>query len=318
MYLNTHVYEGPMEFAFIDRETHSQLSIKFESYLQIFNSYLFGKYSDELNENVHTHLSVLEFNLLSKLRGFDDFYKQSGYSVSRALSIFLDQEGVLEKYINEHNLVKYDYFFIQACFCCIMDLLYVERSDEQVNIQLQYIAQMSVSLAEIYSSFSFGYDEIELTKDKQASLLEEISESKNDFIYSLGELSKLTSRYQFVENLLTKLRNQYIRMSAAEGGYKNLFEYMGYLKYIGSSHFLYEMGMNELENDIINELRSLTLPDLAFLLEHDFYDFVDDNDLEFQGWEHLTRCVFSSDQFNEFVDGIKSDFLDIVPEYSPD
>ncbi len=181
--------------------------------------------------------------------------------------------------------------------------------------QLEYIAQVSIALAESYSSLSVSYKDIDLSKHKQYDQIEELTRHANDFIYDLGELSHLTSKTKYIEALLTKLKHKYLSLDAAEEEFNSLFEYLGYLSYVGNNHFLYEMGMNELENDVINQLRALTLPDIVFLLEDDIYKFVDDGDLEFQGWDHLKKCVFSSEEFDRLVDGVKKDFLDIVPEY---
>lgn len=277
-----------------------------------------------LNEGNH-QFTLRELLLFSKLKEIQRVVKENNgdvYQYADTLSEFLENSNVLVDEISENNVTAYDYLFIQALLSHLENMLSISYKRDKRNYvaedQLKYIAQLSTILAEQYSNMSVNYGDIQLLKDEQYELLEEISQSKNDFIYSLGELSKLTSREKYIEDFVITIKNQYLKMSAAENGFKNLFEYMGYLMYIGSDHFLYEMGMNELENEIISKLQDLTLPDVVYLLEDDIYKFVDDSDLEFQGWEHLMRCIFSSDEFDNLVSEIMGDFLRIVPEYFPD
>lgn len=277
-------------------------------------------YSDE-----NIHLSLAEALLFSKVKEIQSIVKaRKGdiYEYIDLLPEFLENNELLSKDINEKNVSTYDYFFIQALLSHLKKMLVISYERNEGNYvaesQIEYIAQVSIVLAESYSDFSVSYKAIELTKDSQYDQLERITEGANDFIYSLGELSNLTSKSEYVEALLTKLKSQYLVMSAAEDDFNNLFEYLGYLQYIGNDHFLYEMGMNELENEIINQLRALALPDIVFLLEDDIYPFVDDSDLEFQGWSHLRKCIYSSDEFDRLVRSIKNEFLRMAPEYFPE
>ncbi len=277
-------------------------------------------YSDE-----NIHLSLAEALLFSKIKEIQSIVKaRKGdiYEYIDLLPEFLENYDLLSKDINEESVGRYDYFFIQALLSHLKEMLVISYRRNDGNYvaesQIEYIAQVSIVLAERYSNFSVSYKNIELTKHRQYDQLERLTEGANDFIYELGELSNLTSKSEYIEALLTKLKRQHLVMSAAEDDFNNLFEYLGYLQYVGNDHFLYEMGMNELENEIINQLRALTLPDVVFLLEDDIHSFVDDSDLEFQGWSHLKRCIYSSDEFDHLVEGIKKDFLDIVPEYFPE
>lgn len=278
----------------------------------------------DLHEGNH-QFTLRELLLFSKLKDIQKVVKENNgdvYQYADTLSEFLENSDVLIDEISENSVAEYDYLFIQALLHHLEKILNISYTRDKRNYvaedQLKYIAQLSTILAEQYSNMSVSYGDIQLLKDEQYDLLEEISQSKNDFIYSLGELSKLTSREKYIEDFVITIKNQYLKMRAAEDGFKNLFEYMGYLMYIGSDHFLYEMGMNELENEIISKLQDLTLPDVVYLLKDDIYKFVDDSDLEFQGWEHLMRCIFSSDEFDNLVREIMDNFLRIVPEYFPD
>lgn len=277
-------------------------------------------YSDE-----NIHLSLAEALLFSKIKEIQRVVKaQKGgiYEYVDLLPEFLENYDLLSKDINEKSACRYDYFFIQALLSHLKEMLVISYERDKENYvaesQIEYIAQVSIVLAERYSNFSVSYKNIELTKHRQYDQLERLTEGANDFIYSLGELSNLTSKSEYVEALLSELKQKYLGLDAAEEGFNSLFDYLGYLSYIGNDHFLYEMSMNELENEIINQLRALTLPDIVFLLEDDIHPFVDDSDLEFQGWSHLKSCIYSSDEFDHLIDGIKSDFLDIVPEYFPE
>lgn len=323
--LKSHMYEGLREFAFMDQQINSDMTERFRKYLDLFESGLYLDGLERLNDNHNIQLSLIEFTLLSKLRDIQSNFK-NGSNESRdypvLVSDFLENDEVFINTINANNIIKYDYFFIQAFFRHIKDVLLsyggIDDNNYIAKAQLEHIAQISISLAENYSNLGTSYRYIELTKDRQYYEIEKLTEGANDFIYDLGELSNLTSKSKYIEALLTKLKSQYLVMSAAEDDFNNIFEYLGYLQYIGNDHFLYEMGMNELENEIINQLRALTLPDIVFLLEDDIYTFVDDSDLEFQGWDHLKKCIYSSDEFYKLVSDIKRDFLDIVPEYFPE
>lgn len=275
------------------------------------------------HENIH--LSLAEALLFSKIKEIQSIIKaQKGgiYEYIDLLPEFLENNDLLLKEINENSISSYDYFFIQALLSHLKEMLVIsyERDGRNcvVEDQLEYIAQTSIALAENYSDFSVSYKDIELTKDRQYDRLEKLTDEANDFIYSLGELSNLTSKSGYIEALLTKLKIKYLNLDAAEERFDSLFEYLGYLSYVGNDHFLYEMTIDELQSNIVSELSDLTLPDIVFLLEDDIHSFVDDSDLEFQGWSHLKKCVFSSEEFNRLVDGIKSDFLNIVPEYFPE
>lgn len=277
-------------------------------------------YSDE-----NIHLSLAEVLLFSKVKEIQSIVKaRQGdiYEYIDLLPEFLENNELLSKDINEKNVSTYDYFFIQALLSHLKKMLVISYERNEGNYvaesQIEYIAQVSIVLAESYSDFSVSYKAIELTKDSQYEQLERLTEGANDFIYELGELSHLTSKSEYIEALLSELKHKYLSLDAAEEGFNSLFEYLGYLIYIGNDHFLYEMSMNELENEIINQLRALTLPDIVFLLEDDIHTFVDDSDLEFQGWSHLKRCIYSSEEFDHLINGIKSDFLYIVPEYFPE
>lgn len=271
------------------------------------------------------NLSLAEVLLFSKIKEMQRIVKaQKGgiYEYIDMLPEFLENHDLLSKDINENSVSKYDYFFIQALLSHLKEMLviaYERNKDNYVaDDQLEYIAQLSITLAERYSNFSVGYKDIELIKDEQYDQIEKLTEGANDFIYTLGELSKLKSTNEYVGGILAKLKNQYIKLDAPEEEFRNLLEYIGYLNYMGNDHGLYQMSMDELEEEIVNELYDLTLPDVIFLLEDEIHDFVDDSDLEFQGWTHLKKCIFSSDEFYNLVSSIKSDFLNIVPEYFPE
>lgn len=277
-------------------------------------------YSDE-----SIHLSLAEALLFSKIKEIQSIVKarKGGiYEYIDLLPEFLENYDLLSKDINEKSAGRYDYFFIQALLSHLKEMLVISYERDEENYvakgQIEYIAQVSIVLAERYSDFSVSYKDIELTKNRQYDRLEKLADEANDFIYDLGELSNLTSKSGYIEALLTKLKHKYLSLDAAEEGFNSLFEYLGYLSYVGNDHFLYEMSMNELENDIISQLRTLTLPDIVLLLEDDIHEFVDEGDLEFQGWDHLKKCIYSSEEFDRLVDGIKSDFLNIVPEYFPE
>lgn len=279
----------------------------------------------QCRNNETPQFSLAETLLFSKIKEIQKIVKIQKGSVNEyadQLPEFLENNDLLVKDINEYSACSYNYFFIQALLSHLKEMLVISYERDEGNYvakdQIEYIAQVSIALAESYSNFSVSYKDIELTKDSQYDQLENLANEANDFIYSLGEISNLTSKSEYIEALLTKLKHKYLSLDAAEEEFNSLFEYLGYLSYVGNDHFLYEMGMNELENEIINQLRVLTLPDIVFLLEDDIHPFVDDGDLEFQGWDHLKKCVFSSEEFDRLVDGIKSDFLNIVPEYFPE
>lgn len=277
-------------------------------------------YSDE-----SIHLSLAEALLFSKIKEIQSIVKarKGGiYEYIDLLPEFLENYDLLSKDINEKSAGRYDYFFIQALLSHLKEMLVISYERDEENYvakgQIEYIAQVSIVLAERYSDFSVSYKDIELTKNRQYDRLEKLADEANDFIYDLGELSNLTSKSGYIEALLTKLKHKYLSLDAAEEGFNSLFEYLGYLSYVGNDHFLYEMTIDELQSNIVSELSDLTLPDIVFLLEDDIHSFIDDSDLEFQGWSHLKKCVYSSDEFDRLVDRIKSDFLNIVPEYFPE
>lgn len=279
----------------------------------------------QCRNNETPQFSLAETLLFSKIKEIQKIVKIQKGSVNEyadQLPEFLENNDLLVKDINEYSACSYNYFFIQALLSHLKEMLIIsyERDGRNcvVEDQLEYIAQTSIALAENYSDFSVSYKDIELTKDRQYDRLEKLTDEANDFIYSLGELSNLTSKSGYIEALLTKLKIKYLNLDAAEERFDSLFEYLGYLSYVGNDHFLYEMAIDELQSNIVRELSDLTLPDIVFLLEDDIHSFVDDSDLEFQGWSHLKKCVFSSEEFDRLVDGIKSDFLNIVPEYFPE
>ena len=278
------------------------------------------------NDNIH--LSLAETLLFSKIKEIQAIVKTQKGSVNEyadQLPEFLENNDLLVKDINEYSACSYNYLFIQALLSHLKEMLTISfKRDPECQVsedQLEYIAQVSIALAESYSSLSVSYKDVELTKDKLCNILESLDEEgdeANQFIYDLGELSNLTSKSEYIEALLTKIKHKYLSLDAAEEGFDSLFEYLGYLSYVGNDHFLYEMSINELENEIINQLRALALPDIVFLLEDDIYSFVDDSDLEFQGWSHLRKCIYSSDEFDRLVRSIKNEFLRMAPEYFPE
>lgn len=298
-------------------ELEEAINLKMIFYEEALNKYIHGYKHENLINDEKLHLSKNECALLLRLERFHSSFKvNKGDKQLFEEEFALFVEDLLRNELHERNIAHYDYFFIQAFLQATNDTL--RWSSIECERLKSHIAQLSITLAEKYSSFSTSFQDIMLLKDSQYEKLEEIFQSKNDFLYSLSELSKLTSKDAYIEGMLEELKSQYLKMSAAEDGFKNLFEYLGYLMYIGNDHFLYEMGMNELENDIISKFRDLTLPDIAFLLECDFESFIDDSDLEFQGWDHLARAVFSSDEFDDLVRETMRKFLLSVPEYFPD
>lgn len=271
------------------------------------------------------HLSLIEALLFSKIKEIQSVVKaQKGgiYEYVDLLPEFLENYNLLSKDINEKSAGRYDYFFIQALLSHLKEMLVISYERDEGNYvakdQIEYIAQVSIVLAERYSDFSVSYKDIELTKDRQYDRLEKLADEANDFIYSLGELSNLTSKSGYIEALLTKLKLKYLSLDAAEERFNSLFDYLGYLSYVGNDHFLYEMAIDELQSNIVSELSDLTLPDIVFLLEDDIHSFVEDSDLEFQGWSHLKKCVYSSDEFDRLVRSIKNEFLRMAPEYFPE
>ena len=319
---------------------------RFEQYRNMFAFDFYQIDAEQDNGNDHTFLtetgledrikrqgrnnetpqfSLAETLLFSKIKEIQKIVKIQKGSVNEyadQLPEFLENNDLLVKDINEYSACSYNYLFIQALLSHLKEMLVISYERDEGNYvakdQIEYIAQVSIVLAESYSSISVSYKDIDLSKHKQYDQIEELTRHANDFIYDLGELSTLTSKSEYVEALLTKIKHKYLSLDAAEEGFDSLFEYLGYLSYVGNDHFLYEMGINELENEIINQLRVLTLPDIVFLLEDDIYSFVDDSDLEFQGWSHLRSCIYSSDEFARLVRSIKSEFLRMAPEYFPE
>ena len=310
----------------IDQEIDKDVMAKFRKYIYLFDCGRYGSKLERLDDGPHIQLSQLEFTVLAKLRdiqcGLLNNENNEEWAYARLLSKILDNDEFLVESINHNYIMEFDYFFIQAFFHHIQDALlsYVESNNDDriATEQLRYTARMSISLAEIFSDIRTSYEDIELTKHTQYDQIEELTEGANDFIYSLGELSNLTSKSEYVEALLTKLKDKYLSLDAAEEGFNSLFEYLGYLIYVGNDHFLYEMSIDELQNKIVSELSNLTLPDIVFLLEDDIHSFVDDGDLGFQGWSHLEKFVFSSDEFDRLVRSIKNEFLHMAPEYFPE
>ncbi|WP_201568991.1 hypothetical protein [Psychrobacter sp. JCM 18900] len=306
----------------IDQEIDKDVMTKFRKYIYLFDCGRYGSKLERLDDGPHIQLSQLEFTVLAKLRdiqcGLLNNENNEEWAYARLLSKILDNDEFLVESINRNYIMEFDYFFIQAFFHHIQDALlsYVESNNDDriATEQLRYTARMSISLAEIFSDIRTSYEDIELTKHTQYDQIEELTEGANDFIYSLGELSNLTSKSEYVEALLTKLKDKYLSLDAAEEGFNSLFEYLGYLIYVGNDHFLYEMSIDELQNKIVSELSNLTLPDIVFLLEDDIHSFVDDGDLGFQGWSHLEKFVFSSDEFDRLVRSIKNEFLHMAPE----
>lgn len=330
----------------LNKEIDQTLREKFERYCAMFAFDFYQIEVEQLGSDEHTflmetrleeqvtrqgfsdeniHLSLAEALLFSKIKEIQSIVKARKGNIYEYIDLlpeFLENNELLSKDINENSIGRYDYFFIQALLSHLETMLVISYKRDERNYvaddQLKYIAQVSIALAENYSNFSVSYKNIELTKDTQYEQIEELTEGANDFIYSLGELSNLTSKSEYIEALLTKLKHRYLGLNSAEEGFNSVFEYLGYLIYIGNDHFLYETAIDELQNNIVSELSDLTLPDIVFLLEDDIHSFVDDGDLEFQGWSHLEKCIFASDEFYHLVNGIKNDFLDVAPEYFPE
>lgn len=336
----------------IDRQLYKYLYL-FESGLPSIKAYsqtdnghasIFGYGLDQaIREDViekgGIQLSLMEVVLLSKIIDMQRIANEeqlSIYEYADSITELLENSDILDVDVNEKNITQYNYFFIQAFFHHMQQMLNIsferDRRNYVAECQLEYIAEMSVSLAERYTDISISYNDIKLEKDKQVDELEnkylelddkdievkEWTEKVNNLIHTLGKLSKLSSKYTYIEELVARLKNQYLRMSAAEDGFKNLFEYMGYLMYIGNDHFLYEMGMNELENNIISELHELSLPDVVYLLGKSINNCVNITDLDLEEWEDLSEYIFSSYEFDDLVREIMDGFLRAVPEYFPD
>lgn len=324
LYEKFEIYRSMFEFDFYQIETEVE---QFENgeYTILVETRLEERVINQNYNNKNINLSLAEILLFSKIKEMQRIVKaQKGsiYEYIDMLPEFLENYNLLSKEINENCVSRYDYFFIQALLSHLKEMLVLaykrNKTNYVANDQLEYIAEVSIVLAEKYSNFSVSYEDIKLTKHKQYDQIEKLTEGANYFIYTLGELSKLKSTNEYVGGILAKLKNQYIKLDAPEEEFRNLLEYIGYLNYMGNDHGLYQMSMDELKEEIVNELYDLTLPDVIFLLEDEIHDFVDDSDLEFQGWTHLKKCIFSSDEFYNLVSSIKSDFLNIVPEYFPE
>lgn len=216
-----------------------------------------------------------------------------------------------------------DYLFVQAYIAFIHEKInnYFSEStlDKITQDNLLALARFSVEMAESYMDQSVHYKHIRPESLALEEYIEERNQSLYELLYSLGSLSS-NSKDMLIDVIISTIKKEYLHQpSLDDDGFANLYEYLGYINYIGGDHSLYQMAFDELEKDIHCEVYHLPLPDMVTLLEDDIYEIVDSGDMEdLSDWTTFRKVITGSREFDQLIGEIRRGFMSGVPEYFPE
>lgn len=300
-------------------DVRKEIYQKYDNYYSLFEALLYpdghGILSYKLKDR---SFSAQELELILILRQAFTMHKKEGEYL---LSGF-NQLAEWFKRI-EQSITDCDYLFIQAyiSFICeqIKNNFHDKDLDSITRENLIGLAQFSVDMAEFYANRSTGYQDVELSSDRQFDYIEERNRNLYELLYSLGSLSSKT-KDNLIDEIVNTIKKEYLQQpSLNDDGFANLYEYLGYIDYHGSNHLLHQMAFDELDNDIHCEVYHLTLPDLVMLLEDDIHSIVDDGDMEdLRDWHIFEKIIKESHEFDNLLREIRREFMRGVPEYFPE
>ena len=220
-------------------------------------------------------------------------------------------------------LANCDYLFVQSYIAFIHEQITYHFSEDDLDATTQdnllALARFSVDIAEFYANRSTAYKDIRLSSDKQYEYIEERDQNLYELLYSLSSLSANT-KDKLISEIISTIKKEYLQQPPLDDdGFANLHEYLGYINYHGGDHFLYQMAIDELDNDIHCELYHLPLPDMVKILEDDVYDIFFDADMkDISDLKEFRSGLANSDQFEQLLREIKKEFMRGVPEYFPE
>lgn len=312
-----------MEQQWFDREVVEELYREHDKYHVIFQSIYHSSGRDiEISRYNGISFSASELRLVFKLQ-------QVSFAIREERSAHSLLEGFKEltEAVNDPEvlIVECNYFFIQAYISFIhheIDNIFDgELLDPRVEESFIALAKLSIDLAEFYGGQSTGYKHTQRTVDYQYEYIEKQKDNLYGLLYSLGELSNVSSRDELIIEIVRSIKEKYYQMDALdnEDTFSNLYEYFGYLNYHGSDHLLSQTAFDELWDDIQCEIDCLALPDLVLLLGDDIHNIVDDGDMEeIDDWSDLNKVIAESTEFNRLKSEIRTEFFKDVPEYFPE
>lgn len=301
-------------------DVRKEIYQKYDNYYSLFEALLYpdghGILSYKLKDR---SFSAQELELILILRQAFTMHKKEGEYL---LSGF-NQLAEWFKRI-EQSITDCDYLFIQAyiSFICeqIKNNFHDKDLDSITRENLIGLAQFSVDMAEFYANRSTGYQDVELSSDRQFDYIEERNQNLYGLLYSLNELSHFSSKAEVKLKILNKIKDEYRSIPAVidEDNFKNLYEYLGYLNHFDYDDRLYQTACKELKSNISRRIDNLTLPDLAVLLEDDIYTIVDTGDLQdISEWNEFSRVIKESHEYDSLLIKLMDEFLNDIPDHFP-
>lgn len=311
-----------IEESWFNRSHQDAIYNKYENYYRLFEALLHPDGHEVLSyELKNKSFSAYELELILMLRQvFIVDIKQDGYLLD-----LLEGFNQLAEWFkhSDQAIADCDYLFVQAYIAFIHEQITYHFSEDDLDATTQdnllALARFSVDIAEFYANRSTGYKDIRLSSDKQYEYIEERDQNLYELLYSLSSLSANT-KDKLISEIISTIKKEYLQQPPLDDdGFANLHEYLGYINYHGGDHFLYQMAIDELDNDIHCELYHLPLPDMVKILEDDVYDIFFDADMkDISDLKEFRSGLANSDQFEQLLREIKKEFMRGVPEYFPE
>lgn len=303
----------------LSNDTREEIYQKYENYYDLFKAL---SYSNDISmlscRKSDTSFSVQELELMLKMRQAFAIGQLGKETIRNTFN------QLAEWFLcSECAIARCDYLFIQALisFICdqIKDNFYEDDLDATTRNNLSKLAKISVSMAEFYSNRSTQYQDVQLPYDALEYYIEKRNDNLYALLYSLGSLTS-KSKDELIRKILNKIKKEYLYQPPLDNdGFKNLYEYLGYINYYGNDHLLYQIVFDDLHNDIHCEVYHLPLPDKVKLLEDNICQIVDNGDMQdIESWVDFESAIVESDEFNQLIKEIEKKFMRGVPEYFPD
>lgn len=308
-----------IEESWFNRHHQDAIYSKYENYYRLFEALLHpgghGFLSYQLKGK---SFSAYELELILMLRQTFDIDRSDNDNIINSFNQLAERFQQLE-----HDVADCDYLFVQAYIALICDQAkdysIARHLRKRTQNNLTQLAQFSVDMAKFYSNRSTQYNDICLPHIALEEYVEKRNENLYELLYSLGSLS-LASKDNLVEKIVSTIKKEYLQQpSLDDDGFANLYEYLGYMDYHGGDHFLYQIAIDELDNDIHCEVSHLSLPDLVTLLEDEIHDIIDNSDSQdLSDWNMLESYIKETHEFDQLLQEIKREFMRGVPEYFPE
>lgn len=203
------------------------------------------------------------------------------------------------------------------------DLYEIPLSFEELKNYTLSIHRMLVGQSYLYkmldSSFKYSLFE-EYSADSYrhiADILEETMELKRNLFNEIGQFSQFDSTDAIQDMILNKLIVKYQATDSLESDFKNMFEYLGYMDYHGSEHYLYESTVAGIEDDIHSLLLELSTPDLARLLEFNLVRITSNFIMDIDNWDDFRAGITHYECLSDVIKDISRDLFIAAPKYNP-